>query len=669
LPAIAVNVTQAASAAVGTIDLLTDMAQIRSAGEQAVVTAVVKNAGNVGMANQNVVFTASSGVLLSPSAATDASGVATVRLSAGSDKSNRTIRVNATVGAVTRTVEVFVVGTQVTVSGPTSRQLTTPSNKAMYTVRLQDSGGSAISGALLGLTSSLGNPLTNSVGSPVTSVTTNSNGTATFMHEAVTAGVTGIDVLTADFSDEKGIATVNISPIDFTVVSPTVVSPATSTNVNIDTDQLIRVQFRENNAPGTGNISFSTSRGTLGAAPGFPLTSGNVAVVGGIAEVLVRSPSAGAATVTAQVPGVGNSTPRAQVSVPIQFVATTPRSLVLQSNLGAIPPNPAGSATNVADIEATVRDENANPVANVQVSFVLAADPSNGSLQSAIGVTDNNGKVKAQFVAGPNSTANNGVKVTAQVVSDPTVAGDVFLTVNGNSLFITIGFGNNISNNNGDLTTYSKPFTVYVTDANGVPVGNQDVTISVIPENYKKGTFSWRAPLWQMTPTFNIGANVIPDSPTFVCPNEDVNANGVLELNGVPAGNGDGDGTGLPAKGTPSAPGYEDQNDNRKLDPGNIAVASPGTLRTDTAGRASFNLLYGEQFAYWSDVKIVARATVAGTESRKELIFTLSGMGSDYEAEAVPPAGVVSPFGRGYIRSSGLARGCSYSVEYEFANP
>ena len=82
---VAVTVDQSGGSSVASIDLATNLAAIKSAGEEATITATIKNAGNVGVANQDVTFTSSSGTLLAPAAQTDASGVATVRLSAGSD--------------------------------------------------------------------------------------------------------------------------------------------------------------------------------------------------------------------------------------------------------------------------------------------------------------------------------------------------------------------------------------------------------------------------------------------------------------------------------------------------------------------------------------------------------------------------------------------------------
>jgi hypothetical protein len=185
--------------------------------------------------------------------------------------------------------------------------------------------------------------------------------------------------------------------------------------------------------------------------------------------------------------------------------------------------------------------------------------------------------------------------------------------VNGRALFITIGFGNEISNL--DQTTYSKLFSVYVTDANGVSVGNQVVNLSVIPTVYYKGVLTLCA-------VVGPGCSVVGWSQlvSATCPNEDLNLDGILNVG-------------------------EDTNANGQLTPGNIVVAAPGSVTTDATGRATFSLQYGEQFVPWATVAVTARATVAGTESRQSILFDLVGLASDFNNVSISPAGAVSPFG------------------------
>ena len=49
----------------------------------------------------------------------------------------------------------------------------------------------------------------------------------------------------------------------------------------------------------------------------------------------------------------------------------------------------------------------------------------------------------------------------------------------------------------------------------------------------------------------------------------------------------------------------------------------------------------------WIDLRLAARATVGGTESRAAISFTLDRLATDFSTETVPPAGDVSPYGVG----------------------
>jgi hypothetical protein len=297
-----------------------------------------------------------------------------------------------------------------------------------------------------------------------------------------------------------------------------------------------------------------------------------------------------------------------QVNLPVQFVATVPATLLLQANPGAVLPNPSGDTASQSTIEAIVRDAAGNAVANRQVNFVTVQDVSNGRLEPGNAVTDSNGRAQVQFIPGGNSTPSDGVKLQATVAGTD-VKGATSLTVNGQALFINLGFGNTISNV--DETTYSKPFSVYVTDANGNAVGNQQVTLVAIPEEYYKGSLRWTGTVW---------ADLA--DPRNNCPNEDLNANGNLDLDPK-----------------------EDRNGDDVLTPGNPATPFPGRVTTNLEGRAVFELRYGEQFAPWVNLKLSARASVGGTESTTSIKYLLRGSADDFTKETTPPAGVRSPYG------------------------
>ncbi len=575
------------------VEVLTSANTLPSAiGSNVEITAFVKNSANVGMAGQTVIFSASSGTLQEPSAITDSSGSATAKLISGNDKSIRDIKVTVTAGFTSGSVVIPVSGTRVSIAG--SGSLQAGGTATQYVIRAVDSSGVAIGGSKITVNSSLGNSLS------AASLITDSTGNATFLY---TPNNEGSDTLTISGLGTSANTVVIVNAIDFVVLNP-----ASNTSIAIGESQIIRVKFKRSGAGVAGQtVAFSTTRGVFDA----PTTTTDV---NGEASARLSSTTAGPAVVVAQIPGIGT------VNLPVQFVAIDPASIVVQSNPGGVLPNNPGTTINQSTIEAIVRDANGNAVANRQVNFTILEDLSNGTLSSGIATTDVNGRVQVQFIPGASSTAANGVRIQAEVAST-TINAVTALTVNGRSLFITMAFGNTIGSV--DETTYSKEFSVYVTDANGVAIGNQLITLAVIPTEYSKGTLS------NCTSTISAaGATVVTCGGTWgyssmptVCANEDLNFNGILDA--VP---------------------FEDRNRNGQLTPGNIALAAPGNVVTDAAGRATFAVQYGEQFAPWVKVNITARASVAGTESRQSILYDLVGSVPDFTGEA-PPAGATSPFG------------------------
>ena len=568
------------------VEVLTSSNSLLSAGSETVITAFVKNSGNVALAGQAVTFAASSGTLQVISAVTDAAGSASAKITAGSDKSIRDVTVTVTAGSVSSSVVLPVIGTLVTVGGSGSLQAGGAASE--YTVRAVDSSGNAIAGTPIAVRSTLGNLLSSS------SLRTDSTGLVSFLY---TPNIAGTDTLVVSGLGTSGSSTIVINNIDFVAISP-----GSNTSIPIDSLQTATFQFRRAGVGVPGQtVAFSTTRGTL--ASSTATTDAN-----GQASAVLSSTTAGPAVVTAQISGVGS------VNLPLQFVAVTPARVVVQANPGSVLPNLSGSS-NQSTIEALVRDVNGNAVANRQVNFTLIKDLSNGTLSPGIDITDANGRAQVQFVPGASSTPSDGVEIQA-TVANTLISDTTLLTVNGKALFITIAFGNTMTNL--DETTYKKPFSIYVTDANGVPVGNQIVSLSVIPTVYYKGSLIRACPVNKLSckDEEQLWRYFVP--PT-ICPNEDLNLDGFLDAG-------------------------EDTNNNRQLTPGNVVVTAPGTVTTDATGRASFDLEYGEQFAPWVTVAVTARASVAGTESRQSIEFDLVGLASDFFS-VIPPAGATSPFG------------------------
>ncbi|GKS94557.1 hypothetical protein [Acidovorax sp. SUPP2825] len=185
------------------------------------------------------------------------------------------------------------------------------------------------------------------------------------------------------------------------------------------------------------------------------------------------------------------------------------------------------------------------------------------------------------------------------------------LTISSQALFITIAANNTVEKLN---TTYRKTFSAQVNDANGAPVANQNLTLSYWVPNYLKGSplvFNDAASAWG----YNQAGTVIS------CLNEDTNRNGILDAG-------------------------EDTNGNGQLTPGLPGVIAPASVTTDAAGSAEFTLTYGQQYAFWVNFELAAKAIVSGTESSSFFAFVAGAAVSDLTDKTSPPASVVSPFGR-----------------------
>lgn len=135
-----------------------------------------------------------------------------------------------------------------------------------------------------------------------------------------------------------------------------------------------------------------------------------------------------------------------------------------------------------------------------------------------------------------------------------------------------------------------------------------------------------------------------PEDPGFspyTCPDEDVNFNGILDAG-------------------------EDLNTSGQLEAGNIALVAPvasdaapdapcddlgsggstqASITTGNDGRARVCVLYPQNYNWWLDARIQARASVQGTEFSKSATFELEALAADINDLNTAPPGVVSPFG------------------------
>jgi hypothetical protein len=583
------------------IEILTSSGSLNTApGSTVSFVVTVKDGLNTAVPAQEVVFSASSGTLTgaNPTPVTNASGsISTVSLAPGADVSNRSITVVASVGSLSKSVVIPVVGTKLTVAGPGSAL--SGATNLLYSVTAVDSGGKPIPGAVLSVLSTRGNVVTPST------LMTDVSGAATFTFRPTISGIY-TDTLRVSGLGTSTETSVAVSDENFGFVLP-----AAGAKLNVNENQTVQVRYVSG---GLGqpnrDVTFSTTRGGIVGLTTVK-TDGT-----GTATIQINSSTAGPVTISAQ-------SGTARSSLTAAFVAKIPSTIVLQANPGAVPPNPAGGTVNQSSLSVIVRDASGNPVADRVVNFTAVKDGSNGSISPGTSTTDSNGSATVQFIPGALTTAANGVQIAATVqptAADipaiPTISSTAFLTVSGEALFISIGRANVIGVL--DTVTYQKDFQVYVTDANGSPAGNRSIVMALEPVSYGKGVLSYV--------TFPDGTKLWVGGDTTSCANEDINFDGILQ----------------PA---------EDFNGSGRLEPGLPAVIAPGIVTTDSLGFGKFTVRFGKNFARWTRLQVKARSLVGGTESSASVVYDLEMVIDDAKSEGTP-ANVNSPFGTNLSCSS-----------------
>ena len=565
-------------ASVGSLVLTTSTPTLPSSGTTtADIRAFVRDAANNTLADVPVSFSADAGVLNVTQGTSGADGLATATLAAPpGDFSNQTLTVTATAGTATSTVTVNVVGTHWTpIQGPDTAA---SGQKSTYTASLIDSGNAGVANKAVTISSARGNLLSSST------ATTDANGVISFDETITAAGDDTLTVTALGLSVTKTVA-VNSDSFSFT-------TPANdSTEVALNTPQTVTLTWKTGVVPVVGQVvNFATTRGTLSA--GSATTD-----VNGQASVQVQSTTAGAGTVSATA---GSSSAQRAV----EFVATHPDSIDVQPGVFTLAPNEQTTLT------ATVRDENSNLVKNTLVSFNLT-DTTGGSLSVASARTDSQGHAQTVYTAGSTTSATDGVSITASFVpvgAAPSLPSkSVALTVARRQVFISLGTGNTITEPN--EAQYKIQFVIQMTDSAGNGVPNVPLVVSIVSDNYLKGSRAFVNGSWT-------GYN-----PVFgPCLDEDVNRNGQLD------------------------PG-EDFNSSGRLEAGNIALVTPSSVTTDDEGIALIEVKYPQEFAYWLNVTLEASATVSGTEYKRASHFLLPGASTDFNTQTTAPPGPNSPFG------------------------
>jgi hypothetical protein len=438
---------------------------------------------------------ANSGALIV--AADDGTGTRTATLTTAGDPTDRTITVTATSGTVSTTLDINVVGTTLTLTGPDTIGF---GQTGQYVATLVDSSGAGLGARTLNFATTAGSL------APASATSATATGQAT---TTVTGSTSGNVTVTA--LGLTATHTVTISTDQFSVQAP-----AAAANIPLNTATPVTVQWlRSGSAAETAGatVNVSASRGTVSPSSVTLDSTGS-------ATTSITSADAGGAVIVAS--SLQLSQPSASVSV--EFVATTAATIDAQAS-------PATLSVNESSVvSAVVRDANGNLVKNKIVDFKLT-DVSGGTLSAPSAQTNSQGTASVTYNASSVASSDKGVRVDATVRDASTVTDFTQLTVGGRALRITLGTGNEITEPNS--TTYAEPYTVLVTDSSGNPVTDAQFRLSVLPVSYRKGSYV----LIDSDGDGTADGWAIPSS-AITCANEDVDYDGVLDSGEDFNGNG-----------------------------------------------------------------------------------------------------------------------------------
>ncbi len=579
------------------ISLFASSQQIASSGSDTVnLTTIAKDENNNLVKGVTITFSATSGQIEVINAVTGDDGQATAVLKTNNEPTNRTISVTSISGNINDTVDVQVTGTSINLSGSSSLAINDDNN---FFIQVLDSDGVGIPNTTVDF--SLSPPLTGAVANitVVSSVVTDITGQANFTVTGISGGANTLVATALGVSSEHKM-TVQADSFLFSRFNNgsgqgDVVPGSALPDVFLSDTATIELTWTQSNTPVADGtiVSFTSTRGKV--------DQNSTSTQDGKITATIKSPSAGKALVT--VTGTDKGLTLSN-QLEFEFVAENVATIDAQASPSSIAPN--GDTSTISVI---VKDVNGNLVKGKTIDFSLNGT-SSGEILPASAVTDSNGSASTVYTSNTISS-QNGISITATVKEEPSISDTVTLTVADRDLFITLGTGNELIEV--DSTTFNKQYVAFVTDVDSAsPAKNTVLTISAVPQGYRKGFWSQALdPDGSFKSWFT---NV-----TATCGNEDLNADGVLDVG-------------------------EDINGDGRLTPGNVAAVI-GEVITDDQGSALIDIKYPQNFGGWVNVNLIVSAKVGGTESTNQTTFILPALLEDVLNEDAPPPQGVSPFG------------------------
>lgn len=586
------------------LDLFGSSIQLASSGSDNIeLIALVKDANNVLLEGVAITFSANADASLQVTQGISAAdGTARATLTTQNNQENRIIEVMASTATFSKILSIDVVGTRVNVNGASSAIIDAP---VPLTINLVDSDGKGIANQSV-VASAVNGTLSDTA--PVTS----NSGQVTIEYFASTSGQ---DTIFVKALNSQASFDIIIQQDDFAFTA----LPISEVALN-EPGNLTLTWLKDGVAFEGGDIYFTSSRGLV-------TSSDSQTDVNGKANFEIESNNAGFASISAK--GIDSEGNEVSARAEIEFVATLANNIIVDGTPDSVAPDGQTST-----ITAVLRDAAGNLVKGKVINF-LVDDVSGGNISVNQATTDRKGIASTVYTSNAVS-AFEAVKIYATVDDDTSISSFTSLTVGDRAFDISIGTGRLI--NTPTDSSYSKEFSVFVTDPDSNPVENVNLTFSATPEKFVLGGV-YRKGLW----TYSEDQNVwfVEDSQLFECQNEDINGNGILDSEDVndnkvldvgedTNGNGELD--------------TEDNNGDGQLTPGNVATV-PASGVTDQNGQMLFDISYAKQFGRWVDITITVSGESAGTEASETQNFSLIVAAADLTDESSPPPN--SPYGVG----------------------
>lgn len=658
-----ITVSEAAATAVASDLVLTLSARsIANNGSQTVTAvATALDARRNVLPGAGIQLTVDSNATVTPNATTtDATGTVRGVIGVGSDRTNRTIRVTATSGNLTRTETLQV--TDSTGGAPVAADL----SLTLSAGTLNNSGTATIVARAVAVDSNR-----NAVaGIPVTfrvdnSAVANVNGTVTDASGVVQANIgIGADrsnrvvTVTATSGTLTRAASFRVIGADLSAVFAPLVTAGTANN---------QVEFRLTDV----NALAMVSQPITVSAPGLPTVNGQTDFNGRFVYTFTAPTAPGPLQITAVAAGESEV---ATISVGGGSIApadVTPLSASVAANPSVVAVNTVGSRANQTELRALFLGPDNKPIPRIRVRFDLDGNRTNTDgviewLGGNYAYSDANGVARATFTPGQRSSPTDGVRIRiCYSTSDfafnaadrnstcpaaaPAGGGFAFtnLTVANEALSVSLRTNEEIKTGAAGLT-YIKEFVVLVVDAAGQAKQDVLITPSVDLTAYYKGFYVVQGDKWVQRPTLLPDENYRWDAAarSWVkaglfggqCPNEDVNRNAVREAPSF-----------IPGAPAPEvAARQEDLSWNNELDPrkADVAIKMVGSNRTDASGLAIVQIEYGKSLGSWVDFLISVTASgISGTESLARFAGNLPIDAESVNNILAAPAFVTSPYG------------------------